>query len=86
MTGYTRLVKAAVSLPDDLFHRAEREAARRGVTRSALYAEALAIVVAEVDPDPVTVALDRFYADRVESSDLGRAAAQSLVDDGSWTW
>ncbi len=35
------LVKTAVSLPDDLFERAETEAAKRGMTRSGFYAEAI---------------------------------------------
>jgi metal-responsive CopG/Arc/MetJ family transcriptional regulator len=34
-------MKTAVSIPDPLFRKAEREAKRRGMSRSALYAEAL---------------------------------------------
>ncbi|MFW2383635.1 MAG: hypothetical protein ACN4GZ_17930 [Acidimicrobiales bacterium] len=34
-------MKTAVSLPDDLFQRAEIEAAKRGMTRSGFYAEAI---------------------------------------------
>lgn len=40
--GYTRVVaKVAVSVPDDVFRAADEEAHRRGMTRSALYTEAL---------------------------------------------
>ncbi|MFV0306451.1 MAG: hypothetical protein ACK5OX_01750 [Desertimonas sp.] len=35
------MVKIAVSIPDDVFAEAETEARRRGMNRSALYAEAL---------------------------------------------
>jgi metal-responsive CopG/Arc/MetJ family transcriptional regulator len=42
-------VKTAVSIPDDLFERADRVAARRGVSRSRLYAEALEMFVANLD-------------------------------------
>ena len=34
-------MKTAVSLPDDLFERAETEAAKRGMTRSGFYAAAI---------------------------------------------
>ncbi len=86
MNSYTRAVKTAVSLPDELFHRAEREAARRGVSRSALYAEALALLVVDVEPDPVTAALDRVYADVPVPESHGVTAVQGWVVDGSWSW
>jgi hypothetical protein len=34
-------MKIAVTIPDELYRRADAEAARRGLTRSRLYAEAL---------------------------------------------
>ncbi len=34
-------MKTAVSLPDELFERAEIEAAKRGMSRSGFYAEAI---------------------------------------------
>jgi metal-responsive CopG/Arc/MetJ family transcriptional regulator len=40
-------VKTAISIPDDLFEQAERVAARRGCTRSRLYADALAALIAK---------------------------------------
>ena len=40
--SYTFGVKTAISLPDDLFARADALAARRGISRSQLYAEAIA--------------------------------------------
>jgi len=41
-SGYTRRVKTAISLPDEVFEEAERMARRRGMSRSELYARAVA--------------------------------------------
>jgi len=41
-SGYTRGVKTAISLPDEVFEEAERMARRRGMSRSELYARAVA--------------------------------------------
>lgn len=81
-------MKTALSLPDDLFARADREAARRGLSRSALYAEALRQFLKPSDePDPITTRLDEMYGDQGPASgELGRQAALSWIDDGSWTW
>ena len=57
-------MKTAISVPDDLFDRAERLAQRLGRSRSALYAEAIAAYVDALDDeDEVTAALDAVYAD-----------------------
>ena len=88
-TGYTERVKTAISLPDALYHRAERVAQRLGRTRSALYAEALeAYLDASEDADEVTAALDELYADAVAaaSRELGAAAGRRLIDGGQWDW
>ena len=47
-------MKTAVSLPDDVFHGAERYAKRTRKSRSQLYAEALAEYLARHAPDEVT--------------------------------
>ncbi len=43
-------MKTAISIPDELFERAERAAARRGCTRSRLYADAIAALLAAEKP------------------------------------
>jgi predicted DNA-binding protein len=80
-------MKTAVSLPDDLFTRAERTARRLGRTRSRLYAEALEAYLAGLDDraDQVTAALDRVYAED-EAPTTGAAIGRRLIDDGSWQW
>jgi metal-responsive CopG/Arc/MetJ family transcriptional regulator len=52
--GYTSSMKTAISLPDDVFHEAERFAKRTRKSRSRLYAEALAEYLARHSPDEVT--------------------------------
>jgi len=82
-------VKTAISLPDALYHRAERVAQRLGRTRSALYAEALeAYLDAAEDADEVTAVLDNLYADAVAatSGEPGAAAGRRLIDSGQWDW
>jgi predicted transcriptional regulator len=54
-------MKTAISLADDLYHAADRFAARTNKTRSQLYAEALAEYLARHDEDEVTQALDAVY-------------------------
>ena len=56
--GYTRSMKTAVSLPDELFERAEQLAARLGKSRSQVYREELAEYLFRREPQSVTVALD----------------------------
>lgn len=89
MKSYTSAVKTAVSLPDDLFERAERAAQRMGRSRSALYAEALAAYLESLEnEDEVTAALNTIYDIAPEPSALvpGAAAGRTLIDAGAWEW
>jgi len=76
-------MKTAISLPDDLFHKAERVAARLKVSRSELYARALAAYLREHDGDQVTRAIDRVLQGQPPLLDpvLARAQAVSLGPD-----
>jgi len=56
--GYTNSMKTTISLPDDLFHAADRHAKRHGKSRSQLYAEALAEYLTRHAPDEVTNAMN----------------------------
>lgn len=51
-------MKTAISLPNDLFHAAERQAKRARKSRSQLYAEALVEYLARHSPDEVTEAMN----------------------------
>ncbi|MCW5980714.1 MAG: hypothetical protein KIT09_21720 [Bryobacteraceae bacterium] len=52
-------MKTAVSLPNDVFHEAERYARRTRKSRSQLYAEALSEYLARHAPDEVTENMNR---------------------------
>ena len=52
-------MKTQVTLPDDVFEKAERLAKQRNVDRDELYAEALRHYVARHDADGVTYAMNR---------------------------
>jgi predicted transcriptional regulator len=47
-------MKTAVSIPDELFHRADRLAAELGTSRSGLYREALAEYLRRRDSSAIT--------------------------------
>lgn len=55
-------MKTAISIPDPVFDAAEALARRVGVSRSELYAKAVAEFVERHRGDKVTEALNRIYA------------------------
>jgi len=69
-------MKTAISIPDPLFDAAEDVADRLGVSRSQLYAKALAEYVAKHRDDQVTEALNRVYANYSSTLDPALAAMQ----------
>jgi metal-responsive CopG/Arc/MetJ family transcriptional regulator len=78
-------MKIALSIPDELFASAETLGKRLGVSRSRLYATAVADLVAKHQSRKVTARLDAVYAS--EDSGLDRTTrrlqARSLPRD-SW--
>ncbi|NOY57226.1 MAG: hypothetical protein GXP34_14765 [Actinobacteria bacterium] len=78
-------MKTAVSLPDDLFRRAEKLAARLGIARSRLYAQALAEYLDAHADDQVTEALNGVYAHEPSGIDTDLAAAQvQIIANEEW--
>jgi metal-responsive CopG/Arc/MetJ family transcriptional regulator len=69
-------MKTAISVPDALFDAAEEVADRLGVSRSQLYATALAEYVAKHRDDEVTAALNRVYAEQSSEVDPVLSAMQ----------
>ncbi len=82
---YDRSMKAAVSLPDDLFASADELAGRLGVSRSELYARAVEEYVAKHRGENVTVRLNQVYAreDGALDPDIVRAQV-ALLRDVEW--
>jgi len=70
-------MKIAISIPAPLFDAAEDVADRLGVSRSQLYAKALAEYVAKHRDDQVTEALNRVHAKYSSTLDPVLAAMQS---------
>jgi metal-responsive CopG/Arc/MetJ family transcriptional regulator len=73
-------VKTAVSLPDDLFQMAEAAARRLRVSRSELYAQAIAEFLKQREEGTVTERLNEVYSRRTAKVDaaLHRAQLQSI--------
>jgi len=78
-------MKTAVSIPDEIFQRAEMLARRGKTSRSELYARALTEYVARHAPDEVTEAMDRVLSemDRAPDEFADRAARRTL-DRNEW--
>ena len=60
-------MKTAVSVPDQVFKRADKLAKRLKISRSRLYSEAVSAYVAQYDDSAVTEAIDR-VCDNVDTS------------------
>ena len=74
-------MKTAVSVPDDLFAKADRLAKRSRRSRSEVYSAALREYVARHAPDEVTAGLDAVIAGLGEPGPdefAGRAARRTL--------
>jgi metal-responsive CopG/Arc/MetJ family transcriptional regulator len=78
-------MKTAVSVPDDVYERAERLARREKRSRSDVYSTALREYVARHEPDQITEALDRTIVDVGVGSDTFLAAAgRRVLESTDW--
>src|SRR5947209_20223893 len=83
--GYTSGMKTAVSIPDDVFRKAERLAHRMKKSRSELFSNALAEYVARHAPDHVTEAMDKVCADvGMARDEFTSAAARRVLEKVEW--
>ena len=79
-------MKTAISLPDELFGEADLLATRLGISRSQLYASALAEYVAKHRDSAVTDALDRVYASEDAAGDQAQnSVARAALRRSEWT-
>lgn len=76
-------MKTAISLPDKLFERAEQVAARLGISRSELYAQALQTFIVKHEQESITEALNAVYAEQPSTlePDVWHMQAASLKED-----
>jgi len=74
-------MKTAISLPKDVFEKAERFAKRARKSRSQLYCEAIREYVARHSPDELTEALDRMIEEngQPEGGFVKLASTQTLA-------
>lgn len=78
-------MKTAVSIPDEVFERAERLARRVRQSRSEVFSRALREYVARHASDEVTEAMDRVCAEvGGEDQRFGAAAARRALERSEW--
>ena len=78
-------MKTAVSVPEEVFRRAETLARRLKLSRSELYSRALREYVARNAPDAVTDALNRVCADLGHGADaFVSRAARRVIEASEW--
>jgi predicted transcriptional regulator len=85
LRSYTPGMKTAVSIPDEVFHGAERLARRARKSRSRLYGDALREYLARHAPDEVTEAMNRAVAELGDATDpFVAAAVRSTLESSEW--
>jgi predicted transcriptional regulator len=83
--GYTFGMKTAVSIPDEVFARAERFAKQARRSRSEVYSAALREYVARHAPEDVTDAMNRVCAEIDTTPDpLVAAAGRRALERSEW--
>lgn len=78
-------MKTAVSIPDDVFEKADRLAKRSKRSRSEVFSAALQEYLARHAPEEVTEAMNRVCAETDDQPDeFVRAAARRLLRKVKW--
>ena len=82
-------MKAAISLPDDVFARAERTAKQLRIPRSQLFARAVYEYLSRHDPESITTRIDTSLEYANEGLDTALTNIQSITinrihGDESW--
>lgn len=78
-------MKTAVSIPDELFQRADELAQRLGKSRSQVYREALAEYLLRREPRSITAALNETADELGEESDPWLSqAGRAVLERDEW--
>jgi metal-responsive CopG/Arc/MetJ family transcriptional regulator len=78
-------MKTAVSIPDNVFNKAERLARRMKKSRSELFSNALAEYVARHAPDHVTETMDQVCAEiGLEADPFVSAVSRRVLERSEW--
>ena len=84
-SGYTLGMKTAVSVPNEIFKRAERLAKRLKLSRSELYSRALREYLARHAPDEVTEALNALCEELdTGAEEFTREAGRRVLEESDW--
>ena len=83
--GYTPSMKTAVSIPDDVYDKAEHLARRMKKSRSQLFSNALEEYVDRHAPDRVTEAMDKVCAEmNTETDSFVSEASHRILEHSEW--
>ena len=83
--GYTKSMKTAISIPDDVFEGADLLAHRTKKSRSQLFTDAVKEYVARHGSDEVTDAMDRVCGELGNGRDeFVSAAARRVLERSEW--
>ncbi len=83
--SYTKSMKTAISLPDDVFAQADQLARRLRKSRSELYRDAVSEFIARHDPEAITEAMDR-VAEQIDTraDTFSTSAARRVLGRNEW--
>jgi len=77
-------MKTAVSVPDDIFSKADRLARRMKKSRSELFSNALAEYIARHAPDYVTDKINEVCAEISENDPFVAGASRRVLKETEW--
>jgi metal-responsive CopG/Arc/MetJ family transcriptional regulator len=76
-------MKTAISIPDDVFKKAEKLARRLGISRSQLYSQAVEKYVNKRRPEAITHAMNRVLDEVGDTRDAFVSSAAHRVLEGT---
>ena len=77
-------MKVAISIPDKTFSALEKLAAERGISRSALYHQALERMLKEIEDQALTESYNRLADQLPLEPDILRAQASRILTREDW--
>ena len=84
--GYTEAVKTAISLPDDTYEQATRQAAELGISRSEFFARAARSYLDQLASHSLTQQINEALQTAADDSNAAAAAAGRKYLAGQDDW
>jgi metal-responsive CopG/Arc/MetJ family transcriptional regulator len=82
--GMISSMKVAISIPDKTFSALEKVAAERGISRSALYNQALEQMLKELEDQALTESYNRLADQLALEPDILRTQASRILTREDW--